>query len=112
MADEASVLNARISKLDFHEGDVLVVLVPQVLTPEGRLLFAQVMRAGTPPGVKCLILDGGTTIEKLKREHEAEVDSAAYRAAFGGLRMPKDESNTPRAWMQRLKDFGRWWWNA
>ena len=97
MADETPVLSARISKLDFHEGDTLVVLVPQVLTPESRLLYAQVMRAGTPPGVKCLILDGGTTIEKLKREHEAEVDSQAYRNRFG----PKADAVQP-SWWQRL----------
>lgn len=113
MTDVVHDTKAKITKLDLHEGDTLVVMVPQVLTAEARILYVRFMRDNLPPGVKCMVLDGGVTLDKLKREHEAEVDSAAYRAAFsGGLRIVEDYGSTSRTWIQRVRDQVRRWVDA
>jgi hypothetical protein len=95
--DVVSDTKAKISKLDLHEGDTLVVMVPQVLSAEARILYVRFMRDNLPPGVKCMVLDGGVTLDKLKREHEAEVDSQTYRDTFG----PKAEKPGKVGWWQR-----------
>lgn len=99
MTDVVQDTKAKITKLDLHEGDTLVVQVPQVLTPEARLLYVRFMRDNLPQGVKCMVLDGGVTLAKLKHEHEAEVDSATYRDAFG----PKAEKPVRLAWLQMVR---------
>ena len=98
MTDVVSDTKAKITKLDLHEGDTLVVMVPQVLSAEARILYVRFMRDNLPPGVKCMVLDGGVTLDKIKREHEAEVDSAAYRDAFG----PKVGKPGKASWWQQL----------
>ncbi|SMP71883.1 hypothetical protein [Noviherbaspirillum suwonense] len=97
MLDILTDTKARLDKLDLEEGDTLVVTVPEKLSAEKRMQYVQLMRRSLPAGVKCLIIDGGTTLERLKREHEAKVDSAAYRDAFG----PKVERPGKVAWWQR-----------
>lgn len=97
MTDVVSDTKAKITKLDLHEGDTLVVMVPQVLTAEARILYVRFMRDNLPRGVKCMVLDGGVTLDKLNREHEAEVDSQTYRDAFG----PKVGKAAKVGWWQR-----------
>lgn len=107
MTDVAQDTKAKITKLDLHEGDTLVVQVPQVLTLEARLLYVRFMRDNLPQGVKCMVLDGGVTLAKLKAEHEAELDSATYRDAFA----PKVEKPIRAGWLQmvrKLRDARGW----
>lgn len=97
MTDIVSTTQARIAKLELEEGDTLVVTVPEKLSAEKRMQYVRFMRQSLPTGVKCMILDDGVTLERLRREHEAEVDSAAYRAAFG----PKAEKPGKVGWWQQ-----------
>ena len=97
MTDILSDTQARIAKLELEEGDTLVVTVPEKLSAEKRMQYAKLMRQSMPAGVKCLIIDGGVTIERMRRDHEAEVDSAAYRDAFG----VKAEKVAKPAWWSR-----------
>lgn len=97
MTDILSDTQARIAKLELEEGDTLVVTVPEKLSAERRIQYVRFMRQSLPAGVKCMILDGGVTLDKLKRDHEAEVDSEAYRAAFG----VKAEKVAKPAWWSR-----------
>lgn len=57
----------QIAKLELREGDTLVLRMEAVLRHEIRDALYDSLKKIVPEGVKCAILDGGMTLEVLRK---------------------------------------------
>jgi hypothetical protein len=75
-----NAITVEIAKLDLKAGEMLAVMVPQLLNAQQREYFHAFMKAGLPEGVKFMLLDGGVTLTTVNATDA--IDSRADRASI------------------------------
>lgn len=59
-------ITVEIAKLDLKAGEMLAIMVPQMLNMEQRANLREMVRHILPDGVKAVVLDGGVTLAKVQ----------------------------------------------